>query len=257
MKTEIKHRVGRALVVVSLWWLAGCSPGVDAEDESMLGELPASYRGNSFCIDCSAIGEHLALFADGALLLERIHYGPGETRRDSIRGGWQWHDAQRLSLHDGVGQPISDWQVAENGDLVMISADGSEAAVRLVRLPEYLGEPLEDRYWRLLEVDGQTVQVNDAFSREPYLVLHSSELRVAGSDGCNRLSGDYRLGEGGGLDFGELASTRRACRPEVAKVAQAFEHALHITSSWRVLANRLELRDAAGNLVASLEVVHF
>lgn len=253
----MKGMIRLVALVAPLLWLAGCSPASDAGDGSLLGELPASYRGNTPCADCNAIREELALFADGALVLERVYLGPGETRRDSIRGSWKLNDAHRLSLLDATGQLVSDWQVAENGDLLMPSADGSEGATRLVRLPQYLGEPLEDRYWRLLEVDGRAVEVSDAFTREPHLVLHSSELRVAGSNGCNRLMGTYRLGEGARIDFGELASTRRACHPEVADMAQAFEKALYTTSSWRILANHLELRDEAGDVVASLEVVHF
>lgn len=37
------------------------------------------------------------------------------------------------------------------------------------------------------------------------------ELRLYGSDGCNRLQGTVRLGEGGAITISELASTRMAC----------------------------------------------
>lgn len=39
----------------------------------------------------------------------------------------------------------------------------------------------------------------------------NGRLRLTGSNGCNRLTGEVTLGEGQRIDFGNLASTRMAC----------------------------------------------
>lgn len=252
----MKGMIRLAAWALALPLLAGCMPGSSAGDNSALGELPASFRGNTPCGDCESIREELALFADGVLLLKRVYLGPGETRRDAIRGSWQSSDERHLSLLDEHGEEIARWELADNGDLVMNSSAQDKNASRLARLPQYLGEPLEDRYWRLLEVGGQAVDVSDAFTREPHLVLHSSGLRIAGSNGCNRLMGNYQLSDGQHIDFSKMASTRRACAPNVMTMARAFERTLIATDSWRILADHLELYNGAGDVLASFEVVH-
>ncbi|ALM51480.1 hypothetical protein BJB45_02080 [Halomonas huangheensis] len=247
-------RLAGLAVVLPL--LAGCMPGSSEGDDSALGQLPASFRGHFPCEDCKEIREELALFDDGALLLKRVYLGPGETRRDVIRGSWQSRHARQLSLLNEHGEEVARWQLADNGDLVMNSSAQDKDESRLARLPQYVGEPLEDRYWRVLEIDGQPVDVSDAFTREPHLVLHSSELRIAGSNGCNPLMGSYRLSDGQHIDFEQMASTRGACAPDVMAVAEAFEKVLLATASWRILADHLELHNDAGEVLASFEVVH-
>ena len=62
--------------------------------------------------------------------------------------------------------------------------------------------PLTDTYWKLLEVDGQPIQVAEQM-REPNLVLHSEQSRLAGSGGVNRLIGGYTV-DGDALTSTEL-----------------------------------------------------
>ena len=68
--------------------------------------------------------------------------------------------------------------------------------------------PVENTDWRLVWVDGRAVSVSDR-RREPNIVLRSEDHRVAGSGGCNRLMGGYKL-EGDQLSFGQMAATMMA-----------------------------------------------
>ena len=58
----------------------------------------------------------------------------------------------------------------------------------------------------------------------------NGQLRLIGSNGCNRLVGEVLLGEGQRIDFGNLASTRMACpgTPQAAQVnamlSQAYRY---------------------------------
>jgi copper homeostasis protein (lipoprotein) len=51
---------------------------------------------------------------------------------------------------------------------------------------------LQDTYWKLTRLDGAPVTVGSK-QREPHLVLHAKEGRLAGSGGCNRIMGGYTL----------------------------------------------------------------
>ena len=114
-------------------------------------------------------------------------------------------------------------------------------------------EPLENTYWKLTRL-GDTPVAAVANQREAYLVLHTEKARVAGSTGCNRLMGGYRL-DGDRLSFGQLASTRMACLDGM-QTEQAFLATLEAVAGWRVQGQRLELLDAQEAVVARFAAVH-
>jgi heat shock protein HslJ len=108
--------------------------------------------------------------------------------------------------------------------------------------------PLESTYWRAVELVGTSTPSQTA-NREAHLVFQSG--RVAGSDGCNRVTGTYTL-DGDGVTFGQAAATRMAC-PDTTAIEQAFHAAMKSASRWRITGERLELLDAAGTRVAVFE----
>jgi heat shock protein HslJ len=74
---------------------------------------------------------------------------------------------------------------------------------------------------------------------------------MAGSGGCNRLSGSYEL-SGDRLTFGQMAGTMMACIDGM-ETEKAFPGALGQAKKWRIAGQRLELFDAAGKSVARFE----
>lgn len=114
-------------------------------------------------------------------------------------------------------------------------------------------ESLENTYWKLTRVGDATVEAVDN-QREAHFVLHAEDSRVAGSTGCNRLSGSYRL-ENDALHFGPLATTRMACL-QGGETEQAFLEALEAAATWRIEGQSLTLEDEAGAAVAHLAAVH-
>jgi heat shock protein HslJ len=109
---------------------------------------------------------------------------------------------------------------------------------------------LEDTYWKLTRLGDQPVPDLDG-RREPHLVFHSEEGRVAGTGGCNQLSASFEM-EGNSITFGLIASTMMAC-PDGEDVDQALIVALEKTTSFRKTAHHLELLDAEGSMVARFE----
>ena len=78
-----------------------------------------------------------------------------------------------------------------------------------------------------------------------------SDSKVGGSTGCNRFTGTYSQ-DGYALTLGTLATTRRACLPEVMKREQQFLDLL--SKVHRAEANHLKLtlKDADENVLAEL-----
>jgi len=115
--------------------------------------------------------------------------------------------------------------------------------------PAVPDEPLQERYWRAIEIDGQPLPAS-AGRAEAHVVLGANQ-RVHGSDGCNRLNGSYQTDKG--LRFGQLASTMMACPPPVDALARTFTQALSATADYRIRGKRMELLDADGKVRLRLE----
>lgn len=110
---------------------------------------------------------------------------------------------------------------------------------------------LLNTYWKLIQLNNNDVTVVDN-QREPHLVF-AAENRVSGSDGCNRLMGNYTLTEDK-LELSQMAGTKMACM-EGMEQAQAFTEALGKVASFSLLGNELEFRDAGNLLIARFQAV--
>ena len=109
---------------------------------------------------------------------------------------------------------------------------------------------LQNTYWKLTRLDDQPVLLGDQ-QREPHMVLHSGDGRVAGFGGCNQLTGSYSV-EGSTIAFSDIASTMMACA-DGADTEREFSAALANARSWRMIGEHLDLFDGTGDLVARFE----
>jgi uncharacterized lipoprotein YbaY/heat shock protein HslJ/uncharacterized lipoprotein NlpE involved in copper resistance len=109
---------------------------------------------------------------------------------------------------------------------------------------------LEDNYWKLTRLGEHRVPVLDG-EREPHIVFHSENGRVAGTGGCNQFSGGYEI-DGKKIAFGALATTMMAC-PDGRDVDLALMAALEAAKSFKKTAHHLELLDGEGKTVARFE----
>jgi heat shock protein HslJ len=109
---------------------------------------------------------------------------------------------------------------------------------------------LEDTTWNLTRLGPKDVVASENH-RQPYIVLDSSNKRVTGSGGCNRLNGTYIL-EKQTIHFGPIASTMMAC-PSGMEVEGTFLRALDKVHSWKLHGNELELQDEDGAFLLRFE----
>jgi copper homeostasis protein (lipoprotein) len=110
------------------------------------------------------------------------------------------------------------------------------------------GTPLEETYWKVMELRGRPVSVFDN-QREAYLQFRSGD-RVAGSGGCNRLAGGYTIA-GDTLRLSKLATTMMACVQGMDQ-EQALLRALATVTRYAITRDTLRLF-AGEELAARLE----
>ncbi|ATJ84062.1 META domain-containing protein [Halomonas beimenensis] len=237
-------------------WLAGCAAlERSPEPRAVLGQLPASFRGELPCADCPGIRYHLSLFPDGIYTLKATYLGEGERRRFHEQGRWAVDGAGRTLTLAGGDQGPRQWRIHDSASLEMLDLEGqaivSALDYRLQRTEAFVTETLENTYWKLIELGGVPVE---PVAREPHLIFQAEQGRLVGATGCNRLTGRYRR-EGQDLTLGPLASTRMACLDGM-QVESRFLAMLERVVGFRVLADRLELYGAEGELLARFEVRH-
>jgi heat shock protein HslJ len=126
-----------------------------------------------------------------------------------------------------------------------------------VRPRETCGNPLVDAplrgtYWKLVRLGDAPASVS-AKQREAHLVFSADALRVAGSDGCNRVMGSFEL-DGDRLRFGAMAATRMACQDNVEQ-QQRFHEVVQQVERYRIQGSHLEFLDGNGVVRAGFEAV--
>jgi XRE family transcriptional regulator, regulator of sulfur utilization len=104
--------------------------------------------------------------------------------------------------------------------------------------------------WVAVELAGMPVPA-DPPARQP-AIQFVAEGRVAGTDGCNRVSAPYTL-NGERITFGPMIATRMAC-PGADDVQRRFAAAFAGASGWRIAGGRLELYGATGKPLAIFAV---
>ncbi len=88
--------------------------------------------------------------------------------------------------------------------------------------------------------------------KDPRSIQFSFHGRVGGSTGCNRFAGSYSQ-DGHALTIGTLATTRRACLPEVMQRERQFLALLEEVCRVEASYSKLTLKDADGNVLDELQ----
>jgi heat shock protein HslJ len=98
--------------------------------------------------------------------------------------------------------------------------------------------------WKLIELNGETVQPAEQLKKEPHMILNASEKRVTGTGGCNSFFGSYEIQGGNGITFSKIGSTRMACPDNVMQVERRVFQAFEMTSKFTVRNDTLFLTKA-------------
>lgn len=100
---------------------------------------------------------------------------------------------------------------------------------------------LANTYWKLLELGGVPPLVQPE-NREAHFVLTIEGTRIAGTGGCNQLTGTYESGPDSALKLKVGGMTMMACEEPVMTQEGRFVEALNATTTYRIDGEKLELR---------------
>ncbi|HEX9858605.1 MAG TPA: META domain-containing protein [Paracoccaceae bacterium] len=94
--------------------------------------------------------------------------------------------------------------------------------------------------WTVTSIGGDPVLSNSAIT-----LSFAADRRSSGQAGCNSYFAEASF-EGGAIAFGPVASTRKACPPNIMAQEARYFTALAAISSYQMSTNGLRLTDAAG-----------
>ena len=78
------------------------------------------------------------------------------------------------------------------------------------------------------------------------ITISFASTDVAGNSGCNNYTSSYTTTSDGGLKFGELVTTRKACEPDVMAVETAYLGQLSDIVEYEIDGDNLVLSGDAG-----------
>ncbi|HET9220378.1 MAG TPA: YbaY family lipoprotein [Terriglobia bacterium] len=110
--------------------------------------------------------------------------------------------------------------------------------------------PLQDTRWKLTRLSGKPVILAER-QQEAFLIFRAADNGVAGSTGCNKLTGTYRL-NGNALSLSGIAVTRMACVQGMDIEGGLFT-ALGKVAGWKIAGQNLELLDSGNGVVARFQ----
>lgn len=168
------------------------------------------YTGKMPCGDCAAINAELTLNTDGTYILRYKYEGKSDSTFTK-NGTFQWDaTGSKISMHLLADAELT-YQVVENG-LDQLDQNGQPsvgAFSNLSRFTKMDEHKIEEKYWKLTQINGQPVQFQG--NKEPHMILKSADSTVRGFAGCNGFGGHFELLPGNRIRFSKLISTMMAC----------------------------------------------
>ena len=141
--------------------------------------------------------------------------------------------------------------------IVAISCNAPQKESENKPLPESPSPPhaeanLQDKYWKLVELNGKKVSDYPAQNKEPYLKLLTEGMRAEGTGGCNGMGGTYTLKKPNMISLSQMASTKMAC-PDMT-LETDFQSILSQVDVYVVGETTLSLTDLDGSSYAKFEL---
>ena len=138
------------------------------------------------------------------------------------------------------------------------SAASSVATTEAAAADSRQREDITEKYWKLIEINGKPVELNETFAREPYIKLREDSMQVIGHGGCNQLSGTYEIDrEIQRIRFSQMVSTMMACIN--MEIEGQLKKVLEMTDNYSISddGRYLSLNRARMSPLARFEVIYF
>lgn len=117
-------------------------------------------------------------------------------------------------------------------------------------------DEIVNKYWKLVKLEGKTVEMDANQEREQYFTLRS-DGSMSGFAGCNHFNGQYELTEGNRISIKQnMAMTLKAC-PDLNIDESAFLKVFELTDNYTIDGNTLNLNVGKRAPLAVFEAVYF
>lgn len=182
----------------------------------------------------------------------------------AMEGDYLLLERAYMEAREGPGQPLMatfDGRIEQRPRMEGSGTEATAIVHRFIHL--WPGEtcernlsdaPLTNTYWRIVKLNGERIGALEGH-REPHLLLRDDQPRYNATAGCNQIIGGYQIDDQA-LRFEAGASTMMACPPPLDSLERRLIEALESTSSWRINAQFLELKDGRGQPLALLQAVY-
>ena len=187
----------------------------DMHTSQLALDVEGTYRGILPCADCSGILTEITLDENMNFTKQAYYVGKSpesDNEAHEIEGTFRWREDGNTIRLEGMNpdEVPTIYQVGENR-LFQFDLEGNRITGELADqyILHMLDNDLQNRYWRLIELRGQEVEVNE--ERDIHLIFHVTDNRVTGNGGCNSFFGEFTLEDGYRLSMNRLASTMMVC----------------------------------------------
>lgn len=208
-----------------------------------------TYRGIMPCADCEGIATEITLNKDLSYSKKVRYIGKSDEIIQS-EGTFSWDETgNNIVLNEAEGEHYKVGEIA----LMVLDQDGklisSSISEHYKLVKASMDTGIVGKYWKLIELEGQKVEVDPNLKKEIHLVLQQKDSIVSGFGGCNGFSGPYELDdEGQRLSFSRIRSTLMAC--EALQTEEMFHKALEKTDNYTVNGDTLLLNSSDEDLLA-------
>ncbi|KYP14267.1 copper resistance protein NlpE N-terminal domain-containing protein [Flavihumibacter sp. CACIAM 22H1] len=210
------------------------------------------YTGTLPCADCEGIETTLQLMADKTYTLTRLYKGKSNELITST-GSFTW-DSRGTAIQLS-GEDPGKYKVGEN-QLFQLDSEGKQVngglAGKYILRKEQSG--LTEKYWKLVELNGQPVSLPAGSQKEPHMILHTAGNRITAQGGCNSFMGSFELKEGNRIRFSKMAGTLMAC-PDM-DIEARFTKVLEMADNYNLDGDKLVLNKARMAPLARFEAVY-
>ena len=145
----------------------------------------------------------------------------------------------------------------ENNSLVSVTNNGKKMAKdEVVSYEKVDTKSIIEKYWKLIEVRGNAVEVNPVFPQEAYIIFTKEGNVVNGRGGCNSFRGTYTLTGETQIKLSQVISTMMAC-PDMELESQ-FLPVLEMADNYTISSDGKYLSLNKGRMapLARFEVVY-
>lgn len=106
---------------------------------------------------------------------------------------------------------------------------------------------LQNKTWIMTHIGATEYKIDPSAQNIPSIQFHANDMRVSGTDGCNRLMANYMI-KGNQISFGPMAGTKMMC-PDTMELSSKYTEALSKVAGYQVYGHTLKLLDRHGNIV--------